>query len=470
MKPNALCTASILALIAMATPAFGQESAPSPEDRAMLRSILEEAVRTPTVKGRGKGPELAGKFAVRLREAGFPEKDIQILAATRGSEPMAAFVARYAGKDPKAKPILLIGHMDVVDVTGDVWDNDPFELTEKDGLLFGRGVADNKGGISALLATFIRLKRAGYVPRRDIVIALSGDEETGMETTELLAKHPFVAGAEFALNTDAGGGGKNALGKAELSIQIAEKQYADYTITASGIGGHSSSPTRNSAIYNLAEALAKIKSVKFPIMFNAASLPNVKEIAEREQGEVGDALRALIADPANQNARNVVEARSSRLPLISTTCVATVLRAGESPNAIPEAATANVNCRVLPGMPIERVTAELERAVTTPDVKIKLKSASIESPISPTNPKIFKAVLSAAQKVYPGATLSYVMGSGGTDGRIFRTAGIPTYGVGAIVRARGGSAAHGSNERIPVESFYNQIVYWDALVRDLGSK
>lgn len=466
-------TAMFLALSAVAVPAAGQVAraeTPSTEDRALLRAILAEAVSVPTVKGRGKVPELASKFAERLTSAGFPAQDIKTVSLVKDGEPVVGFLARYAGRDAKAKPLVLIGHMDVVGVTGEAWEQDPFQLTEKGDFLFGRGVADNKGGLSALLATFIRLKRAGYVPQRDIVLAFSGDEETGMETTPLLANHPFVARAEYALNTDAGGGGADASGNVELAIQFAEKTYADFTIAASGTGGHSAYPPRNNAIYNLGTALEKIRAIKFPIVINEVTLPRIKEVAEGDKGAVGKALRALMANPDDGDARTALEGSSFGMGQISTTCVATVLRAGEAPNSVPERATATVNCRVLPGMTIEAVTAKLVSAVDNPDVKINVEGRPGASPITPPNPKMFAAVQDAARKVYPGAKLTYVMGVGGTDGRVFRSAGIPTYGVGVIVRQQGGSRAHGANERIPVRSFYGQLTFWDALLRKLGGR
>lgn len=439
-------------------------------DRAMARALLEEAIRVPTAKGGGQVPVLAEKFAAHLRQAGFRDEDIQIVPVEIDGEKTAGLVVRYAGRDPKAKPIALLGHMDVVGALKENWSTDPFEPVEKDGYIHGRGASDNKAGVTAVLATFIRLKRAGFVPARDLVIAFSGDEESGMMTARELTKHPLVSRAEYALNADAGGGSVSDDGKYTFSIQAAEKTYANFAIAATNVGGHSSSPTPDNAIYELASAITKVQAIKFPVQFNEITRIMVADLAAAQGGEFGAALTALLANPKDKAARAVAEKYHRESTLLWTTCVATMLQAGNAPNALPQNATATVNCRIFPGTPVAEVQQTIQQAIGDDKIKVSVIGEAAESPVSPVNPKLFASLQNATRVSYPGVVLKPSMSSGGTDGREFRRAGIPTYGAGSLVTKPGASRAHGIDERVPVQSFYEQLVYWEALLRDVGGR
>lgn len=455
-----------------ALPAAAQKAPPVTDaDRAMARAIVEEAIATPTAKGRGQVPVLAEKFATRLREAGFTDADIQMLPVEIDGEKTVGLVVRYAGRNPSARPIAFLGHMDVVDALKENWATDPYVPTEKDGYIYGRGSTDNKAGVTALVATFIRLKKSGFVPQRDLVLAFSGDEETGMQTTRKLIEHPFVARAEYALNSDAGGGTVTADGKYDFNIQAAEKTNASFAISASNSGGHSSVPRPDNAIYELADAIKKVQAVRFPVQFNEITRIMVTDLAAEKGGALGAALTTLLANPTDAAARTEVEKYPQYSNLLQTTCVGTMLQAGNAPNALPQNATLTVNCRIFPGTPVSAVQAKLAEAIGNDKIRFALIGEAVESPVSPVNPALFATLQRAVNKVYPGVELKPSMSSGGTDGREFRKRGIPTYGAGALpLRMPEDGRAHGTDERVPIAGYLRQLEYWDALLRDLGSR
>lgn len=464
--------AALLVTIGFATtPALAQHKPPvTDSDRAMARTLLENAIAMPTAKGRGMTPILADHFSKQLRTAGFADQDMELLPVEIDGETAVAFVVRYAGRNPKLQPIALLGHMDVVDAIAENWATDPYVPTENGGYIYGRGASDNKAGITALVATFARLKRAGFVPQRDLVIAFSGDEESGMQTTRALTKHPLVSRALYALNADAGGGSLNADGSYSFSVQSAEKTYANFAITATSAGGHSSAPTADNAIYQLAGALQNIEKIRFPVEFNDITRIMVADMAASEGGEFGAAARALLANPADEAARAIAEKYPSKSNIFWTTCVSTMLQAGNAPNALPQNAAATVNCRIFPGTPIAAVQARLADAINNPKISVTQDGEGVESPVSPVNPAIFASLQKAVRIHYPGVVLKPSMSSGGTDGREFRSVGIPTYGAGSIVSSGGDSRAHGTDERVDIRSFYQQLEFWDALLRDVGGR
>lgn len=454
-----------------ALPAAAQKAAVTDADRAMARAILEEAIATPTAKGRGQVPVLAENFARRLREAGFRDDEIQMLPVEIDGEKTVGLVVRYAGRNPAAKPIAFLGHMDVVDALKENWSTDPYVPTEKDGYIYGRGSTDNKAGVTALVASFIRLKKAGFVPERDLLLAFSGDEETGMLTTRKLIEHPLVARAEYALNSDAGGGSVTADGKYDFNIQAAEKTNASFAISASNPGGHSSVPRPENAIYELADAIKKVQAVRFPVEFNEITRIMVSDLAAEKGGALGAALTTLLANPTDAAARAEVEKYPQYSNLLQTTCVGTMLQAGNAPNALPQNATLTVNCRIFPGTPVASVQAKLAEAIGNDKIRFALIGEAVESPVSPVNPALFATLQRAVRSVYPGVELKPSMSSGGTDGREFRKRGIPTYGAGALpLRMPEDSRAHGTDERVPIAAYLRQLDYWDALLRDLGSR
>jgi carboxypeptidase PM20D1 len=441
-------------------------------DRALGREVVRELVSFRTAKGQGQVPAMIAKMSERLKAAGFADEDIQTVPVEIDGEKTAGLVVRYRARPGNtAKPIAFLGHMDVVDAVPESWSTLPFEPTEKDGYLYGRGSVDNKAGVSLLLTTFLRLKKAGWVPERDLLLAFSGDEETGMQTTRALTRHPWVSTAEYALNSDAGVGYMEADGSnPEFSIQSAEKTFATFQITASNKGGHSSAPRQDNAIFDAAEAIQAVRGIKFPVEFNEISRVMVADLAARNPGEYGNAVKALMANPKDEAARTVAE-RNPESAILWTTCVPTMLRAGNAPNALPQNATVTVNCRIFPGTSVEQVQQTIERAIGKPDVKVALDGEGVASPVSPVREDVFGAIRRAVHVNYPGAQVKPSMSSGGTDGREFRSAGIPTYGAGSLALVRGVDArAHGADERLLLASYDKELAFWDTLIRDVGGK
>ncbi len=441
------------------------------DDRPLVREVLEEIMRIRTAKGYGQTQIMAEALAARLRQAGFADEDIDIPMIDIDGEPVASLVVRYrAAPGAGEKPIVFIGHMDVVDASADTWSTDPYVPIEKDGYLYGRGAIDNKAGIAALVTTFINLKKSGWVPSRELLLAFSGDEETGMQTTRKLTTHPWVSKAEFVLNSDAGAGAISRDGKSgTFSIQSAEKTYATFHITMKNKGGHSSAPRLDNAIFDLADAIKAIEAHRFPIEFNDITDSMTRDLARSEGGAFGDALLRLLENPTDKDARATIEASPKRAHFLSTTCVPTMLKAGSAENALPQRATVTVNCRIMPGTPVASVEKTLARVVGNKDAVFELDREAVESPISPVREDLFARIRNAVHAIYPGSPVNPSMSSGGTDGREFRSAGIPTYGAGAIALVMpDDSRAHGIDERLPLDTLYKQPVFWDILMRDLA--
>lgn len=464
-------TAILLVAAVLAGTAATANPAPVTDaDRHLARAILEELVAIPTAKGRGQVPVLAEALSKRFRNAGFPAADIQTLPIDIDGEKTVGLVVRYAGKPgSKKKPIALLGHMDVVGALAENWSTDPFKPTEKDGYVYGRGASDNKAQVSLISATFIRLKKSGFVPDRDIVIAFSGDEETGMRTTRLLTQQPWVKSAEYALNGDAGSGSVTRAGTDyDFSIQSAEKTTATFSIAATNSGGHSSAPRPDNAIFELADAVKRIQGYRFPVEFNPISRTMVEDVAAERKDEFGAALTTLLKDPTNA-AAIAVAGKYPEANLIWTTCVPTMLQAGNAFNALPQNAVATVNCRIFPGTPVAAVQAKLAEVTGNAAIKVTVVGEAVESPVSPINPPLFAAITRAIHANYPGTPVKPSMSSGGTDGREFRRIGIPTYGAGSLVMVRpDDNRAHGTDERVPLKSFYKELLFWDVLLRDLA--
>lgn len=461
---RAVAVAAALAGAAAAKPAAVTEA-----DRQMARAILDELVAIPTAKGRGQVPVLAEALAKRFRAAGFADADIEMLPLEIDGEKTVALAVRYAGKPGNKKPIALLGHMDVVGALAENWATDPFQPVEKDGYVYGRGASDNKAQVSLISATFIRLKKSGFVPDHDIVIAFSGDEETGMRTTRLLTQHRWVRPADYALNGDAGSGAVSRDGKVyDFSIQSAEKTTATFTVAATNPGGHSSAPRTDNAIFELADALKRIQAYRFPVEFNPISRTMVEDVAAERKDEFGAALTTLLTDPGNA-AAIAVAGKYPEANLLWTTCVPTMLQAGNAFNALAQNAVATVNCRIFPETRVAAVQAKLVEVIGDDKIKVTPVGEAVESPISPINPPLFAAIARAVHANYPGTPVKPSMSSGGTDGREFRRAGIPTYGAGSLVMVRpDDNRAHGTDERVPLKSFYKELLFWDVLLRDLA--
>jgi acetylornithine deacetylase/succinyl-diaminopimelate desuccinylase-like protein len=343
--------------------------------------IYTRIIGMETSKNLGNVPAMARYLADEMIEAGLPEKDIEILPVGE----TAALIARYRGDGSSGKaPILLLGHMDVVEARPEDWERPPFELTTDGVYFFARGTIDNKFGVAQLTSTFIRLKKEGYVPNRDLIIVFSGDEESTMNTTRLLAyERPDLAEAEFALNSDAGGGNIDENGKAIVYlIQAAEKTYVTWELTVTNPGGHSSRPRPDNAIYDLADAIGKIQGHRFPVRWSDMTLEFFAETGKQLGGELGAAMIRFSENPEDTEASDRLAVESSYVGTTRTTCVVTMLRGGHAENALPQSATATVNCRVFPGVPVAEVKQALQQAIGNDAITFEETYPPTESPIS----------------------------------------------------------------------------------------
>ena len=417
--------------------------------------------------GAARAPDVAQYLSEEFWAAGFAKADVEIVK--KGD--LVGLIVKYRGKkDSRKKPILFLGHMDVVEANASDWVRPPFELTEDDAYFYGRGSDDNKFGIAQISATFIRLKKEGFVPDRDLIIAFSGDEETGMETTRLLAyERPDLAEAEFALNTDAGGGDLDVAGNAlTYRIQAAEKTYVTWEITARNPGGHSSRPRPDNAIYDLADAIKNIQAYKFPVRWSDMTLNFFEETGQQLGGELGDAMRAFAEDPMDVKASDRLMIESSYVGSTRTTCVVTMLRAGHAENAMPQSATATVNCRVFPGVSVAEIEGVLKKVVANDAIEFVMLGDPTESPISELRDDVMAAVRKAVHARYPNVKLIPYMESGGTDGMHFRKAGIPTWAVSGMFMNPDEMFAHGLNERVPKKAFYGALDHWSIIIKELA--
>ncbi|MCX7357182.1 MAG: M20/M25/M40 family metallo-hydrolase [Alphaproteobacteria bacterium] len=453
------------AVFACGLSSVASAQAPSEAQRTQVRDIYQRIIAFNTSVDGAQTPAMAAYLAGLFRDAGFPAEDIHVLPLNG----TAGLLVRYRGNGSGGRPIVLLAHMDVVPALRSDWERDPFVLVEENNFFFGRGTIDNKGGIAHLTSTFLTLRAEGFTPARDLIIWFSGDEETSGATTEnLLAQHRDLLGdAEFALNSDAGGGqldGRNR-GIAYV-LQTAEKTYASFTFTARNPGGHSSQPRDDNAIYDLGDALARLRAFQFPVMWNDTTIESFRNAAGVVTGPEGTALRRFAEHPGDRVAARTLSRNVSLSSMMRTTCVATMLTGGHAENALPQSASATVNCRIFPGVPVADVLSEL-RAIAGSKVTVEPLGPSNSSEASPLRADVMQATARAVHATYPDAVISPYMSAGATDGLFFRAAGIPTYGVGAIFIGDNDDFAHGLNERVPVDSFYNGLTHWRLLLTSL---
>ncbi len=430
--------------------------------------VYSHIIGIETSKGLGRVAEMAAYLADELRAAGFPDDDMEIVPL----DGTAAFIAKYRGDGSSDKrPVLLLGHMDVVEAYEKDWERPPFELTRDDTFFYARGTADNKFGIAQLTSTFIRLKKTGFVPNRDLILVFSGDEESTMVTTRFLAsERPDLATAAFALNSDGGGGSLTREGTAiSYAIQAAEKTYVTWDVTIRNPGGHSSLPRTDNAIYDLADAIAKIGKHRFPVRWSDMTLAYFRSTGEQVGGELGNAMIRFADNPEDQLASDRLATEPSYVGTTRTTCVATMLQGGHAENALPQSATVTINCRVFPGVAVADVEATLREVIGNGEAEFKQLDEATESPISELRPDVVSAVSKAVHARYPELNVIAYMSSGGTDGMHFRKAGIPTWGVGGVFMNPNDDFAHGLNERVPVKAFYDALDHWSIILRDLAS-
>ncbi len=468
MKSHLLACAALLA-----TPATAATDA---EWQAKTRAMFEHVVNIPTVEGRDRVPEMAQYLADQFRAAGWVDADVRVMPHDKTAALIVRWPAqvRSGARSAPQKGIMLMGHMDVVEAKREDSTTDPFVLTERDGYLYGRGTIDMKDGIVGITQALIKLRSEGFKPKRDIVVFFSGDEETTGKSAILGATEwkDVIGPLEYGLNADAGGGGFLADGKPlGFGLQAAEKTYADFTLTVRNRGGHSSKPRADNAIYQLAAALKRLEAHRFEPVFNEVTRGYFTARAKTETGPLGDAMRAWLANPADAKAADFIEADETEAGLTRTRCVATQLFGGHAPNALPQLATANVNCRIMPGVAPAAIEAEIERVIADAQISVEPVAPSQRSDPSPLRPDVVAAYTRAVHARHPGVPIIPEMSAGATDARPFRSSGIPVYGVnGAWVRVPDDLRAHGKDERIPVKALHDNVAHWEQMVRELAGK
>ena len=468
-----------LLLSLTATTAFAANPVTEPtklpaEWQAKSRALFEASIEIPTVAGRGNHKKMADWLSEQYRANGWAAKDIQIIAhkGDKGEDAYSFFARWPAAKPSGKKPILIIAHADVVEAKRADWVLDPFEFIEKDGYLYGRGTSDDKQGVIGSTAALFKLRASGFQPTRDILVYYTSDEETEGEGARMGAtKLRQLLDAEYALNADAGGGGFRRDGSPlGFGIQTAEKIYQDFKWTATNRGGHSSRPRPDNAIYELTAALNRLSQHRFTPALTETSKAYFTARAEQEgPTALGNAMRAWVANPNDDAAADAIENSELETGTTRTRCVATMLEGGHAPNALPQKAEANVNCRALPGTTLEALQAELQ-AIAGPKIKIVADGPYKPSPPSPLREDVLGAYSRSVRALY-GANTPIIphMSTGATDGLFFRQVGIPVYGVEASWGiSPDDERAHGLDERIPVRAFYDNIVHWQNMIRDLA--
>ena len=447
-----------------------------PAWQARARALFKHVVEVPSVHNRGEVPKVAELLAGQFRAAGIADSDIHIMPYEGlPGDKTAALIVRWRSAHATKKPILIIGHMDVVEAKREDWKYDPFVFREEDGYFYGRGAADMKNGLVATTMAAVKLISQGFKPDRDIIFFFSGDEETQGKGAVLgSTQWHNLTDAEFGLNADGGctfyDEKFRPLG---CGVSIAEKTFQTYFFTTHNPGGHSSKPRPDNAIYDLADALEKLRTHRFQPMLNAASRGYFEERSKQEgDSPLGKAIRAWLAKPGDGAAADIVEASPIDVGLTRTRCVATMLSGGHADNALPQSATATVNCRIMPGVEPTVVQAELQQVVgpkveVTPDPRFIGKP----TPTTPLKPEVLAAVTKAIHHFHgPQMDVFPMMVAGASDGSFFRAKGMPVYDMdGSWAISPIDDRMHGLDERTPVRSLYDDVLYWEMIIRSLAA-
>ena len=433
------------------------------------RDLLEKVIEIPTVQFRGEMPKLTKLLSAEFRKAGFTDITIKDHEGRPGDKTQTMIV-RWHAKNPTKAPIVVMAHMDVVEAKAADWKNDPFTFREQDGYYLGRGTSDNKNGVVAIVAALSRLKASGFEPDRDIIALLTGDEENAGNGVRLAANDwGSLKGAELALNVDDGGCSVHKDGRVEgCSMQVAEKTYADFKFSTTNRGGHSSAPRSDNAIYQLAAALKNLEEYRFTPMLTDANRGQFEYLAKNDKGFFGSIVQAWLEDPTNMEKADDVEALDHGHT--RTRCVATQLSGGHAPNALPQKAEANVNCRIFPGVDPAQILKELQ-AIAGNEVTVTRADVGSWAPPSAPRDDVTSAFRKAIQAKFPGAPIIPSMSAGATDGVFTRAAGIPTYGVAGLWGySTEPLGIHGLDERIPAKSFHDSIDVLEMMLRELAGR
>jgi acetylornithine deacetylase/succinyl-diaminopimelate desuccinylase-like protein len=473
-------TLSILLALALTLPLLANAQAATQAmtlrpDQQEYFGLYKELIETNTTLSQGSCTEAAAKMAARLKAAGM--KDDQLVPFSTPEHPKdGGLVAIYPGTT-KEKPMLLLAHIDVVEAKREDWERDPFKLVEENGYYYARGAVDDKAQASIWVDTLVRFAKAGYKPKRTIKLALTCGEETSgaFNGAEYLAQNKRdLIDAAFALNEGGGGRtdgrGVTAGGKVlNQTLQVGEKAYQDFTLTTTNPGGHSSQPVPDNAIYEMSAALLKVGGYEFPAQFNDVTKAYFTKSGQQRGGELGAAMATLVKNPNDKAALAVVDKDKMLHSMLRTTCVATMIDGGHAQNALPQRATANVNCRMFPGRTPDETQAALAQAIGDPKVQIvqKVKGKPIAK-VPPLDPALTKPIDTLAAKYFPGVPVIPSISTGATDGVYLSSVGIPTYGVPSVWTDPDGNGTHGLNERVEAKALYTARDYLYELVRTLA--
>jgi acetylornithine deacetylase/succinyl-diaminopimelate desuccinylase-like protein len=452
-----LMTAAALSVLAVTGVARAQSVSKDPSETA-FRGLYRQLVEINTTASVGSCTAAAEAMGARLKAAGFPDSDVKVVFPDEHPK-AGALLATLHGSDPKSGAILLMAHIDVVEAKREDWARDPFKLVEEGGYFYARGASDDKAMAAIFTDSLIRYKAEGFKPTRDIKLALTCGEEGGQFNSVpwLLEKYPEAMKATFALNEGDDSRLDDRGQPKLLSIQVGEKVYMDYNLEVTNPGGHSSRPVKDNAIYHLANGLARLGAYDFPIALNDATKAYYEQTAKVEPDpEVAGAMRAMVKDPTDAAAAAILARDPARNSMMRTTCVATMVEAGHAPNALPQRAKANVNCRILPGNDPKVIRDQLDTIVADPAITITLSAAPDPvSPPPPLTPQIMGPATKVASKIWPGTPFIPAMLTGATDGRFTNAAGTVTYGLSGLMAGADGDNIHGLNERIQVKALMN---------------
>ncbi len=451
--------------------AHAQQSTLTPNQQ-MARDIFKELIEINTTDSpAGNVTTAADAMAARFRAAGFTDDDIHVAGPQPNKHNL---VVRFRGRGGNTKPILLLGHLDVVQALKQDWSNnlDPFTFNEMDGFFYGRGTSDIKEGDTELIANLIRLKKEGWTPSRDFILALTADEESGESNGVqwLLKEHRDWIDAEYSINTDAGDFEMQKGKRLLLGVETSEKNYVDFTLEAKSSGGHSSRPVKDNAIYRLAAALQRLSQFDFPVQLNETTRSFFAQTARLQDAKVGADFTAVARNTPDKAAVTRLSQSAYYNALLRTTCVATLLQGGHAPNALPQTARANVNCRMLPTDSIVNVQATLKKVVADDQVSVVVANESGAAPPSAINPAIMRQLESLSSKLCGGIPVVPIMDTGASDGKHLRLAGIPTYGVPGVFADIDDVRAHGRDERIGVKEFYDGVDFYYLFIKSLGGE
>jgi acetylornithine deacetylase/succinyl-diaminopimelate desuccinylase-like protein len=437
-------------------------------DQIAFRGLYKELVETNTTLSVGSCTQAAAQIATRLKAAGFTDQDITLFSIPDKPKE-GGLVAVLKGTSKTAKPMLLLAHIDVVEANRADWTRDPFTLIEENGYFFARGASDDKAQAAIWTDTLIRFKQEGFKPKRTVKLALTCGEETTVAFNGaewLAANKRDLIDAEFALNEGGGGRIDKAGKRLALNMQVGEKTVQNFELEATNPGGHSSMPRPDNAIYALSAAISKVGALEFPVQFNDTTRTFFSGTAAAIGGETGGAMTALLANPQDAAANAIVSKDPMYHSMLRTTCVATILKAGHAMNALPQSATAIVNCRIFPGVSPDAVQAALTTAIGDPGISITkvppVRPIAVPPPLSA---KIYGPAEKLAAEIYPGVPMMPSMSTGATDGIFLAAIGIPTYGIPGIFYEADGGGIHGLNERIRVQSIYDGRDYLFRLVK-----